>query len=71
MYGPRGAEEDGDSFKQWPIAGGITVEVLKVFYSTLRALHGPLKMPSKKAEMATNLANGVDIDLFWEGWLEK
>ena len=47
------------------------MEDLKVFYSTLRVLHGPLKMPSKKAEMVTNLANGVDMDLFWEGWLEN
>ena len=47
------------------------MEDWKVFYSTLRVLHCPLKMPSKKAEMVTNPANGVDMDLFWEGWLEN
>ena len=44
---------------------------LKDFYSTWRVLHVILNVPSKKADTVKDLANRVDVDLFWEGWLES
>ena len=70
-YGPKGVEQDEESFKQSSNGGAITVSALKEFYSILRALHGTLPTLSLKADMVKGLANWVDMDLFWAGWLEN
>ena len=71
-YGPKGGETDEESFKQSSNGRAMTVSALKEFYSNLRALNGtlPAPMPSVKLDMIKDLANCVDMDLFWAGWLE-